>query len=152
VPLDSLHRAAAAAASKRPVAGKYLAVSILNVVNHQILLNLANSGWGWSGGTSNLFAAVSAAIPAYLLSRRWVWEIRGAHSFRSELLPFWVIALVGLALSTSLAELADRAIGSGLAVAMASLAGYGVVWVVKFLVLDGLFAHAAAQRERASVG
>jgi putative flippase GtrA len=135
------------------VAGKYLAVSLLNVVNHQVLLNWANSGWGWSGGVSNVFAAVVAAIPAYLLSRYWVWAVRGAHSFRSEVLPFWTIALIGLAVSTSLAELADRLVGSGPAVAAASLAGYGVVWVVKFLVLDGMFANAGGQKpERASVG
>jgi putative flippase GtrA len=125
---------------------------MLNVVNHQVLLNLANSGWGWSGGASNLFAAVVAAIPAYLLSRYWVWALRGAHSFRAEVLPFWIIALIGLAVSTSLAELADRFVGSGPAVALASLAGYGVVWVVKFMVLDGLFGQAAQHHERAPIG
>lgn len=146
---DSLRRVAAAATGKRPVAGKYLLVSILNVVNHQILLNLANSGWGWSGAASNLFAAVVAAIPAYLLSRHWVWELRGAHRFRSELLPFWIIALAGLGVSTLLAEVADQIFGAGLPVALGSLAGYGIVWVVKFLVLDEMFSQ-AAERQSAS--
>lgn len=124
---------------RRSVAFRYLVVSGLNVVNHQLLLALANSGWGWSGGRANMFAAVVAAVPAYVLSRNWVWKARGTHSFRAEILPFWIISLLGLVVSTLFAELADRAFGSGLPVAMASISGYFVVWVLKFLVLEKLF-------------
>ena len=122
-------------------------MSVVNVVNHQALLVLANSGWGWSGGAANVFAAIVAGVPAYLLSRYWVWEVRGRHSFRSEILPFWSIALLGLLLSTVSAETADRVLGSGIWVSAASLAAYFVVWVIKFLVLDGLFAKAAERRQ-----
>lgn len=118
---------------------RYVAVSAVNIVNHQILLNVANSVWGWGGGVSNVFAAVVASVPAYLLSRYWVWEVRGANSLRAEVLPFWIIALAGLVLSTALAEMADRTFGSGIWVALASLFGYFVVWVLKFIVLDRIF-------------
>lgn len=119
---------------------RYVAVSVLNVVNHQILLNIANSGWGWSGGIANVFAAVIAAIPAYLLTRYWVWNVRGSHSVRAEIVPFWALSLAGLALSSGLAEGADRVFGAGIAVATASMIGYFVVWIGKFLILDRLFA------------
>lgn len=134
-------RAVDALIERRLIAGKYLAVSAVNLVNHQILLYVAHSIWGWPGGWSNVFAAVVAAVPAYLLSRYWVWEVRGGHSLRREVIPFWTIALLGLALSTVLAQAADQLFGSGLWVALASLTGYGVVWVVKFAVLDGLFSR-----------
>ncbi|MFV0257886.1 MAG: GtrA family protein [Acidimicrobiales bacterium] len=137
-------RAVDALIERRLIAGKYLAVSAVNLVNHQLLLFLANSIWGWPGGWSNVFAAVLAAVPAYLLSRYWVWEVRGGHSLRGEVIPFWTIALLGLALSTVLAQAADQLFGSGLWVALASLTGYGVVWVVKFAVLDGLFTRSLA--------
>ncbi len=129
------------------LAFRYLAVSILNVVNHQILLNLANSGWGWGGGVSNLFAAVIAAIPAYFITRYWVWNVRGSHSVRAEILPFWILSLAGLVISSGLAEGADRLFGAGLAVAMASMFGYFIVWVGKFVILDRLFAARRAAQE-----
>jgi len=137
------------ASSKRGgLAARYGLVSVINVVNHQILLNLANSGWGWSGGRSNVFAAIVAAVPGYLLSRHWVWEVRGPHSLSEEILPFWSLAVVGLVLSTILAEGADRIFGSGIPVALASLVGYFVVWVAKFLLLDRLFNRSADRLEQ----
>ncbi len=126
-------------------------VSVLNVVNHQLLLWIANSVWGWSGGWANAFAALVAAVPAYWLSRHWVWEVeRGRpHSWRTEILPFWALSLVGLAVSSVMAEVADRYAGSGIWVNMASLVGYFVVWVAKYLLLDLIFAdrsHNTADR------
>ncbi len=112
---------------------------------HQFLLNLANSGWGWSGGWSNVFAAVLTAIPGYLFSRHWVWGVKGPHSFRQEIVPFWTLALMGLIISTALAELADRLFGSGVWVAMGSLIGYFVVWLSKFIILDRMFHHSATR-------
>lgn len=135
-------------AHKRAVAGRYLVVSVINVINHQGLLLLANAGWGWSGGLANVFAACVAAVPAYLLSRYWVWEVRGRHSLRTEIIPFWTIALLGLLVSTAFAEAADRTLGAGLWVAAASFTAYFLVWILKFLVLDGLFVR-PAEPERA---
>ncbi len=128
------------------LAGRYAAVSILNVLNHQILLNLANSGWGWSGGRANVFAAVISAIPAYYLSRQWVWKVQGAHSVRNEIAPFWILSLLGLVVSTVLAETADRLFEAWYWVAGASLFGYFVVWVAKFVILDRLFNRAAERQ------
>ena len=123
-------------------ASRYLAVSFVNLFNHQVLLFTANTWWHWPGGWANVFAAVVAAIPAYFLSRTWVWEVSGRHDFRSEVLPFWLLALAGLVVSTGLAELADRSLGAGLQVNAASLVGYFIVWVAKYLLLDRLFAPA----------
>lgn len=137
--------------ARRGMALRFLVVSVINVVTHQVLLYLANSGWGWSGGVANAFAAVVTAIPGYLLSRYWVWAVRGAHSFKGEILPFWLIALAGLLFSTGLAEGADRLFGAGIAVALASLFGYFVVWVLKFMILDRLFERSARRSEEVAV-
>lgn len=121
------------------VATRYIAVSLINTVNHQGLLYLANSVWDWTGGWANVFAACLAAIPAYLLSRAWVWEVSGKHDWRTEVLPFWIIALIGMGVSTLFAEIADRGVGAGIVVNLASLFGYFLVWVAKFFILDRLF-------------
>jgi putative flippase GtrA len=151
VDLDVLRAPVGALAARRSAVCRYLVVSAINVINHQALLALANTGWGWSGGRANVFAAALAAIPAYVLSRRWVWQARGPHSFRSEILPFWIIALVGLVVSSLLAEAADRIFGSGLPVALGSMSGYLVVWMLKFLVLEKLFERAGSRWEQVSV-
>ena len=121
------------------MATRYLAVSAFNFSGHQALLFLANSVWGWPGGLANLFAACVMSVPAYLLSRAWVWEVNGRHDMRRQVLPFWIITLVGLVVSTAMAAAADRMFGAGLAVNIASLIGYFIVWVGKFFLLDRLF-------------
>ncbi len=120
---------------------RYLITSGINVINHQLLLQLAVRWWGWSGGAANVFAALVAVIPAYLLSRYWVWDVQGKPSLRNEVIPFWAIAALGLVASTASAELADRAFDSDLIISLGSLAGYVLVWVLKFLVLNHLFAR-----------
>lgn len=121
------------------VVSRYLITSVINVINHQLLLQMALRWWGWSGGMANAFAAMVAVIPAYLLSRYWVWEVSGPNSVKREIGPFWLIAIAGLVLSTAAAEAADRLFGSEWLVSVGSLAGYFVVWVVKFALLNVVF-------------
>jgi len=124
---------------KGPKATRYLLVSAFNFAGHQALLFLANSRWGWSGGVANIFAACVMSIPAYLLSRAWVWEVEGSHDMRRQVLPFWAITFFSLVVSTIFAAVADRVFGAGIAVNLASLTGYFIVWVAKFFLLDRLF-------------
>lgn len=132
---------------KGATATRYLLVSAFNFVGHQGFLFLANSVWGWSGGIANMFAAVVMSVPAYLLSRAWVWEIEGGHDVRRHVLPFWAITLAGLVVSSLLAAAADRIFGAGIAVNIASLIGYFIVWVGKFFLLDRLFSGPLAEVE-----
>ena len=134
-------------ASHGKMAGRYVIVSVWNTILHQAMLLVGYSGFGWSGGWSNLFAAFVAAIPAYFLSRAWVWGRSGRHSFQREVLPFWLIALVGLLSSTILAHLADKAFGQQIWINLGSLAGYFLVWVGKFFVLDSLLFPRSEGRE-----
>ncbi len=125
---------------------RYLATSAVNLVNHQVLLQLAVRWWDWGGGQANVFAAVVAALPAYLLSRYWVWQVNGRPSLRTEVIPFWTIALLGLIASTVLAALADSVFDEPIMISVGSLTGYFIVWVLKFVVLDRLFRRSADGR------
>ncbi len=119
------------------LAGRFVAVSAINVVNHQAVLWLTNSVLGWSAVPANVTAASLAAIPAFVLSRQWVWKAQG--DVRRQVLPFWVISVAGLVVSTACAAGAEAAFGAGLAVNAASFIGYFLVWIAKFFLLDRLF-------------
>lgn len=146
--LGIIEKIGAALGANGGILFRYLVTSAVNVVNHQILLQLAVRWWGWSGGAANVFAAMIAVIPAYLLSRYWVWQLTGPSSVRKEILPFWTIAAIGLVSSTVAAELADRRFADPLWISVASLAAYFVVWVVKFIVLNILFERRVDKIER----
>lgn len=123
---------------------RYSVVSVINVLLGQTLLFLAFDHWLWSARSATLFATGIATIPAYLLSRRWVWGRRGRSSLTTELLPFWALSFVGLSLSVWMAGLAERLgrhltlsrRGQTMIVMGATLGAFGVVWLVRFLILD----------------
>ena len=77
-----------------------------------------------------------SAVPAYFLSKRWVWQLDGKVEFATEVLPFWIIGLIGLALSTVTVSYADHRWDSTIAVMAANLVAFGIVWVGKYFVLD----------------
>lgn len=115
---------------------RYCGVSVANVFVGQGLLALFYTGFGWRAWVANLLAVCISAGPAYWMSRHWVWAQSGAHSVRAEIAPFWGMALLGLLISTFTTEFADRRWHSGVAVQLASIAAFGLVWVFKFLVLE----------------
>lgn len=115
---------------------RYCGVSAFNVVFGQSLLFLFYTVLEWPGAAANVAAVCISAGPAYWMSRHWVWGQRGAHSIRDEIAPFWGLALLGLMISTVAVDWADRRWDTGLAVQLASIAAFGVVWVFKFVFLE----------------
>jgi putative flippase GtrA len=123
---------------------RYAAVSVVNVIVGEGLLVFAFAVLEWRAVVANLFAAVLAAGPAYYLSRRWVWKMSGRSHLMGEVVPFWSLALLGLAASTAAVTLAEHVAGrltpdralQAVVVAAAAFAAYGVVCVVRFVLLD----------------
>jgi putative flippase GtrA len=115
---------------------RYCGVSVFNLCFGQALLILFYSVLDWSAMVSNVTAVCISAGPAYLLSRKWVWGQTGSHSVRDEIAPFWGLALLGLFLSTIAVGLAEDRWESGIAVSLASIGAFGVVWVFKFFILE----------------
>jgi putative flippase GtrA len=115
---------------------RYCGVSVFNLVFGQSLLLLFYSVLDWPAAASNVSAVCISAGPAYLLSRKWVWGQTGTHSVRDEIAPFWGLALLGLLISTLTVSFADDRWDSGLAVSIASIAAFGLVWIFKFFFLE----------------
>ena len=122
---------------------RFGAVSAFNVVFGQSLLFAAQTVFGWSAVGSNIFAVSISAIPAYLLSRYWVWQKRGKNHFMREVVPFWSLAFLGFALSTvAIWYVEQRWNSHPLVINLTNLSAFGVVWVSKFFILDRvLFKH-----------
>ena len=124
---------------------KFAAVSVVAVVVSQLTLLITFGVLHWDARPSNLTAFVMSTIPSFELNRRWTWRRGGRTHVRRELVPFWVLAVAGLIASDQATRFAAAASADlptrtarTLVVMFASLATYGVLWLVKFALLDRL--------------
>jgi putative flippase GtrA len=127
---------------------KYSAVSVVNVAIGQGLLVLFSAILHVPAAAANVLAVCLSAVPAYYLSRAWVWGKTGRSHLTKEVLPFWGFAIAGLILSTASVWLATHLTGIAaidpaertalqkLVPNAANMFAFGVLWVIKFFVLD----------------
>lgn len=129
---------------------KYTMVSIISVIISQALLALAFGVFEWTAAWANVFAVTVSSLPAYYLNRAWAWGKRGKSHMLKEVVPFWAMSFLGLAVSTLFVHLAEqraqaysdnRAVQT-LIINGAALAAFGVLWIGKFVILNKvMFAH-----------
>ena len=115
---------------------RYCGVSAINVIVGQGVLAFCLIVMEFGGVVSQIISVVISAIPAYILSRHWVWKQDGEVSFRNEILPFWGMALLGLALAVMCIAAMERVTDQPLVLMATSLGAFGVVWVAKYVILD----------------
>ena len=60
----------------------------------------------WGEVESTIFGNVVATFPSYWLNRKWAWGKHGRSHFMKEVVPFWVMAALGIAFSIVGAALA----------------------------------------------
>lgn len=124
---------------ERPLVAKfarYSAASLFGATIGQACLYFFDSGLGWDEMLANIAAVAVSSVPAYLINRYWVWQVRDQNSLRRELVPFWGMAFLGLVLSTIIVGIVSRRTEAPVAIGAANLAGFGILWVAKFFVLD----------------
>lgn len=115
---------------------RYCGVSAVNVTVALSVLAVCHGLLGWPAVGANLAAWMVGTAPAYLLSRAWVWQRSGPHRLGGEVLTFWIMALVGLALSSLAVAIIEHLADRTVLVAAGNLAAYGTVWVAKYIFLD----------------
>ncbi len=115
---------------------RYGGTSAVGVVLGQTILRVCYDLFGWSGLVSNLVAFLIANIPVYHLNRSWVWDRYGRSRWGREVLPFWLVSLAGLALSSLTVGLVDAVTNNGWFISAASVGAFGTVWLVKYAVCD----------------
>ena len=116
---------------------RYVMVSVVNVlVGGGLLVTLQH----WLRPTfANIAGVAISAVPAYYMNRAWVWGKRGKSHWKKEVLPFWVFTGAGLVLSTLAIAYADEHTQNKFVILFVQLFAFGVLWVVRFFVLDRLF-------------
>lgn len=124
---------------------KFAAVSVISTVVTQSVLFLTYDIWKiGSAMESNVIATAVATVPAYWLNRNWTWKKTGKSNPWKELAPFWIIAFIGLVLSTVAvgvaAHNADHISTNDTVrkafVQFANLSTYGVIWVGRYFVFN----------------
>jgi putative flippase GtrA len=122
---------------------RYSALSVLFTSLTFVGLAVLVGGLNFPAGWAN-FLIVAASIPfGFELNRRWVWAAPGGRWWQSpEVIPFGAFSLLALGLSTFAVHQTGLAVaqwsrtGRTFAVEGASLASFGSLWVIQYLVLD----------------
>ncbi|HXY45397.1 MAG TPA: GtrA family protein [Acidimicrobiales bacterium] len=139
---------------------KFATVSLITTaVSQAILFGLYPHPLDTAMG-SNVIATCVATVPAYYLNRRWTWGKRGKSHLWKEVMPFWIIALIGLVLSTLMVGLAahnaDRITSSHegkiIIVHLANFITYGLIWVGRYSILNKFLFGEGTHSARAAAG
>src|SRR4051794_19775167 len=134
-------------------------VSVTTTVLSATILVALAVGAGVAASTANVVAVCCGTAVSYLLNRRWVWQRAGRSSVAREVVPFWALNLVALAISTVVVDRPASVVRHwpayerALALPLANVGVYGALWIVQFAVLDRLiFGAQPASRTSSSTG
>jgi putative flippase GtrA len=131
---------------------KYTVVSVISAATSLLILTIVYGVLRlWTEVISVLFSNVMAGIPSYFLNRQWVWGKSGRSHLWREVLPFWVMSLTGIGFALFAANVAHNFadahhlhhLARTVLVVGANVAAFGILWVLKFLILNRLFAQIA---------
>jgi putative flippase GtrA len=121
-----------------------MSVSVITTVISLSTLAIGTAVFGIDAWIANVIATAVATVPSYHLNRRWVWGRQDASDPWREIAPFWLLSFAGLVLSTIAVGLTDSwaaqmqlaAPVHTIALLIAHLSGFGILWGVQFVLLD----------------
>lgn len=131
---------------------RYTTVSAISALTSLVLLTLIFGVFRlWDEVTSTLVANVLAGFPSYFLNRQWVWGKGGRSHLWREVVPFWALSITGIVFALFTASWAAHFstshhlehLARTVLVLGANIAAFGILWVLKFLVFNRLFAQIA---------
>jgi putative flippase GtrA len=131
---------------------RYTLVSVISALTSLVVLTIVFGVLRlWSEVVSTLFANVVAGFPSYILNRRWVWGKSGRSHLWREILPFWIMSITGIGFALFTASLARnfadahhlQHLARTVLVVGANIAAFGILWLLKFIILNRLFAEIA---------
>ena len=101
----------------------------------------------WSQVPATIFANAVATIPSYNLNRKWAWGKGGRSHIMKEIVPFWSMSAVGIAVSVVGAQAARHVsvkhnlphLEQTIIVLVANVLSFAIFWVLKLLLFNRLF-------------
>lgn len=115
----------------------------------QLVLLVARGRLGWSGSSANLAGVAASGPVAFHLNHRLVWPRAAPGERWRAAVPFLATTAAGALLSTVAVGVVDERWHSGLAAPSANLAAFGLLWVLRFALLER---HAAGPPALARAG
>jgi len=139
---------------------RYAAGSVVATVCSEVTFLLLYGPASASPALASTLGWLAGAVPNYWLNRSWTWQRQGRPSLTRELLPYVAIVLGTVALAVAATSIADHAlsgaeVSDGLRVSLVGgtfLGVYGVVFVLRFFLLDQLFRRAPTTPPSDTVG
>ncbi|KJF17224.1 MULTISPECIES: GtrA family protein [Acidithrix] len=122
---------------------RYSLTSVISAVISQLAF-LALYGLSILGAKySSISATLIGAVPSYFLNRYWAFEKKERNHFFSEVVPYFIMAVLGLVASTWSSDFADshRSIVGNSRLAQiiwvdgAYFGAFAVLWVAKYFFL-----------------
>jgi putative flippase GtrA len=120
---------------------RYVGVSIVFVPLGQALIQVLARPLD-SYTTASWVSAAILTPPNFFANRYFVWKVSSKDNLRTQIIVFWVGAMLGVSMATGLTYLVEQAttdrpaLFRSVAVFFAQLLGFGIVWVGRYLVLD----------------
>ncbi len=121
---------------------RYAGVSLVFVPVGQVLVQFFHWALGWPDPLCVLVTAVILTVPNYLANKIYVWKYTAKENIRTQVLVFWVAAMLGTAFAMAFVTVADaitvnsNEVVQALALFCSQLLGYGIVWVARYVFLD----------------
>jgi putative flippase GtrA len=121
---------------------RYAGVSAISTTTSLVTLAIGMTVLGLSAVWANLLATAIGTVPSFELNRRWVWRCGNRRSLAHQVAPFTALSFAGLGLSTLTVHLAADAtthwstLTRTVAVELANVTAYGLLWVLQFVLLD----------------
>jgi len=125
---------------------RYAGVSVFFVPVGQVLIQVL-AAVAFEGANRFTWASITSAailtLPNFFANKYLVWKDTPKDNLRTQVIVFWLAAMLGVSFATGLTWLVESYVvhdQEGLienaAVFTAQIIGFGVVWVVRYLVLD----------------
>jgi putative flippase GtrA len=133
---------------------RYALISVVFLPLGQIFIQIFalfiknNCGDGNFVASSVLSAAI-LTFPNFYANKRWVWRDTNRDNLRTQVVVFWVAAMLGSALATLLTWVAQSSfhhaagchhatvpLGERALVFLAQIVGFGLVWIGRYFILD----------------
>jgi putative flippase GtrA len=126
---------------------RYTSVSVISTVVSQGFIIVFYGIHLMGIVASTITANAIATVPSYYLNRNWTWGKSGRSHLFKEIIPFWTLAVLGIAFSFFGSLFAKHFVNSHsfphlvnlLVVMAANFISFAIFWVAKLMVFNRIF-------------